>query len=84
MLGCEGAHTFHGSCAKKWLEKNRTCPLCRADVAKVQASNSRTGAKETSLASREKARALRSGEEPRLLFTNKSHKLLQALLKENS
>lgn len=25
-------HTFHASCIGKWLERDNTCPLCRADL----------------------------------------------------
>ena len=26
-------HTFHNKCIKKWLSKNKTCPLCRLDLS---------------------------------------------------
>lgn len=29
-LGCD--HYFHGECAKKWLAKNASCPVCRVVV----------------------------------------------------
>ncbi len=25
-------HTFHAECIARWLERARTCPMCRADV----------------------------------------------------
>lgn len=29
-------HLFHKQCLKGWLQVNRTCPLCREDLGKVQ------------------------------------------------
>lgn len=26
-------HAFHNKCIKKWLSKNKTCPVCRLDLS---------------------------------------------------
>jgi isocitrate dehydrogenase kinase/phosphatase len=26
-------HTFHNRCIKKWLSKNKSCPICRFDLS---------------------------------------------------
>lgn len=31
---CE--HSFHAKCIELWLRKNRTCPVCRTDLADVE------------------------------------------------
>ncbi|CAE7194566.1 rnf111 [Symbiodinium natans] len=31
-LPCAARHTFHEECARSWLSRNVTCPLCRVDV----------------------------------------------------
>lgn len=31
-------HTFHASCIKQWLTSHKTCPVCKADVARQAAS----------------------------------------------
>eukprot|EP00928_Gymnodinium_smaydae_P029965 TRINITY_DN22414_c0_g1_i1.p1 TRINITY_DN22414_c0_g1~~TRINITY_DN22414_c0_g1_i1.p1 ORF type:complete len:230 (-),score=43.99 TRINITY_DN22414_c0_g1_i1:65-754(-) len=41
-LPCAAAHTFHAACARGWLDRNVTCPLCRVDVRSlVRASSPR-------------------------------------------
>merc|ERR1712013_895950 len=32
VLPCAAAHRFHSECARSWLARNVTCPLCRVDV----------------------------------------------------
>eukprot|EP00927_Polykrikos_kofoidii_P036840 TRINITY_DN31070_c0_g1_i1.p1 TRINITY_DN31070_c0_g1~~TRINITY_DN31070_c0_g1_i1.p1 ORF type:complete len:191 (-),score=20.63 TRINITY_DN31070_c0_g1_i1:63-581(-) len=40
-LPCAAAHRFHEECARSWLLRNVTCPLCRVDVrALIRASSS--------------------------------------------
>jgi hypothetical protein len=33
-LGCD--HIFHKHCIKDWMKLNKTCPLCRKEVKKVE------------------------------------------------
>lgn len=32
QLPCAARHTFHEDCARGWLSRNVTCPLCRVDA----------------------------------------------------
>ncbi|CAK9075590.1 unnamed protein product [Durusdinium trenchii] len=32
QLPCAARHVFHDECARSWLSRNVTCPLCRVDV----------------------------------------------------
>ena len=34
ILRCK--HTFHQKCMRKWLENNRTCPMCRTYIPNEQ------------------------------------------------
>lgn len=35
VLPCAAGHRFHSECARSWLSRNVTCPLCRVDVRAV-------------------------------------------------
>ena len=37
ILRCK--HTFHQKCMTKWLENNRTCPMCRTYIPEDQSGN---------------------------------------------
>ena len=42
--GCDNkklccGHEYHTACINTWLEKSRTCPLCRCDVTELGASS---------------------------------------------
>jgi hypothetical protein len=86
-LGCEGQHEFHSTCARKWLERHRTCPLCRADVAEAQMANQAGQVSQrdnqtfsSQATARDKSRGKHREESE---TTWKSHRLLEALLREN-
>ena len=32
QLPCDERHFFHSPCIKDWLDKNNTCPLCKAPI----------------------------------------------------
>jgi hypothetical protein len=32
VLKTECMHHFHEECLKKWIERNKTCPICRTDI----------------------------------------------------
>mmetsp|Transcript_68050 Transcript_68050/g.153971 ORF Transcript_68050/g.153971 Transcript_68050/m.153971 type:complete len:105 (-) Transcript_68050:141-455(-) len=34
VLPC--SHHFHDKCARSWLEKSKTCPLCRAELPPLE------------------------------------------------
>merc|ERR1712107_327072 len=40
VLPCAAAHRFHPDCARGWLRRNVTCPLCRVDVLHLIRSRS--------------------------------------------
>ena len=35
QLPCHSSHIFHKTCIDHWMEKNASCPLCRAVVGKA-------------------------------------------------
>ncbi|CAL1142052.1 unnamed protein product [Cladocopium goreaui] len=41
QLPCAARHTFHDDCAREWLSRNVTCPLCRVDVRALVRSERR-------------------------------------------